>query len=233
MGCIFERFHKLYREDFLVFAPEGWISLYDILNQLKWIIAEDLYYGLINYSDEDVFELAWLFMQESDQVAVCLPSGEALPASRTLVSTSDPSANSNDHIDLIVGTIGSAHASKHSAEPLSEFELKNCYGPFLHLPVIFLVTDFAEFCEQLQTAPHESIDPEPVTGCLAQNLSPKAVSEAIIQLFDSGELTKFDDAKTQLGEEMSARQFRFAWNMAKLHRPDISKPGRKQARTIS
>ncbi|WP_386173740.1 hypothetical protein [Sulfitobacter sp. R86518] len=222
-----------------MFAPVGWISLNDIVSQLKWIIAEDLYYGLIDYDGEDIFELVWLFTLETDEIAVCLPSGEALPASRMLLHTSDPSLSANDHIDLIVGTIGSAHAAKQSTKPLSEFELKNRYGPFLHLPVIFLEASFTEFCEQLQGTSRSSNDPDTVSVSSVQNLSPapnlspKAVSEGIIQLFDNGELSKFDDAKDQLGKEMSVRQFRFAWNMARLHRPDISKPGRKPARTIS
>jgi hypothetical protein len=219
-----------------MFAPRGWISLHEIFYQVNGVFQNTGRFGSIKYSGDENFEVTWLFMQEAEEVAVCLPNGEVLPVSRTLIFTFDPYDNLNDHIDLMVGTVGSAHTSKHSSQPLSEFELRTRYGPFLHLPVVFRADDFADFCEQLETAPQDFIDPDRLLSKStdpSSDLSPKAVSESIIHLFDDGKLVKFDEAKSQLADEMSVRQFRFAWNLARERRPDISKPGRKPRRTIS
>jgi hypothetical protein len=219
-----------------MFAPKGWISLEEIFFQINGVFDNKGRFGSIDFFGDENFEVAWLFMQESEKVAVCLPTGEALPVSRTMIFTLNPYDNLNDHIDLMVGTVGSAHTSKHSSEPPSELELRNRYGPFLHLPVIFLAADWANFVEELDATPEALVNPDRIiedSDNPTVDLSPQAVSEAIVQLYDRGKLLKFDDAKIELAASLSVRQFRFAWNLARANRPEISKPGRKPKRAIS
>ena len=219
-----------------MFAPNGWISLHEVYHQISALFAEKGRFGSIEYTGDENFEVTWLFLQEADEVAVCLPSGEALPVSRNMVLVENIFDNCNAHIDLGAGTVGSAHTSRHLSEPFSEFELSLHYGPFLHLPVILRKDNFDNFLEQLETRPQDFTGDEGITASTtdsSKDLSPKAISEAIISLVDKGELVNFDVTKQQLASKMSARQFRFAWNIARERRPIISKPGRKPTREKS
>ncbi|UWQ90848.1 hypothetical protein K3727_19190 [Rhodobacteraceae bacterium M382] len=223
-----------------MFAPKGWISLNEIFLSISAIFDEEGRIGDIEFFGDENFEVTWLYMQESSEVAVCLANGEALPASRFLTFTFDPYDNLNDHIDIMVGTVGSALSPNHLNEPPDERELQRRYGPFLHLPLIFPHDDFIDFLNELEADVPAFLTPRTQnTADVDQRSqgandsppekakSPKALSDEIVRLVDLGALPKFQDAKSLLGDEVSVRGFRFAWNLARERRPDISKPGRK------
>jgi len=139
---------------------------------------------------------------------------EHLAASRILTFTFNPHDNLNDHIDIMVGTVGSALSPNHLSEPPDERELQRRYGPVLHLPLRFPRDDFIGFLDELEAdipaflAPrtqnaadvdqrsHETNELTPI-----KNLSPKTLSDEIVKLADLGTLPKFQDAKSLLGNE--------------------------------
>lgn len=213
-----------------MFAPAGWISLHEVFYLISAVFREKGRIGHYEFTGDENFEVTWLFIQEAPEVAVCLPNGEALPVSRTLVLPDDPYDNLNGHIDLTIGTVGSAHSSRQQQASLSNDEVSLRYGPFQHLPIIFLKEDFDNFFDELEQAPDNFVDPFGPYSKDSDNpkdLSPRAIAGEIVALFDRNKLTKFDDAKKFLAPNKSIRQFRFAWNLAREIRPEISKPGRK------
>ena len=213
-----------------MFAPSGWISLYEVFYLISAIFRKRGRIGQYEFTGDENFEVTWLFIQEAPEVAVCLPNGKSVPVSRTLVLPDNPYDNLNEHIDLMIGTVGSAHSPRQQKSPMSEDEQRLRYGPFLHLPIIFQKKDFDDFFHELDQSPEHFLDtfgavPKSTQG--AKDLSPRKISEEIVALFDSDTLTKFDDAKKSLAPNQSIRQFRFAWNLEREIRPEISKPGRK------
>lgn len=223
-----------------MFAPKGWISLREIYFTITAIFDEKGHIGDIEIFGDENFEVTWLYLQESSEVAVCLPSGEPVSASRLLIFSDNPYDNLNDHIDISVGTVGSSQSSNHMSEPPDERELQRRYGPFLHLPLIFPHDDFLEFLDDFEAdipayigprlSTTDETDPLPIGEnqlFSKRDMSPRAVSEEIIRLADLGKLPKFQDAKALLAKEQSVRSFRFAWNLAREKRPEISRPGRK------
>ncbi|NVK97446.1 hypothetical protein KQ247_18540 [Ruegeria pomeroyi] len=215
-----------------MFAPSGWISLYEVFYLISAAFRERGRIGQYNFTGDENFEVTWLFIQETPEVAVCLPNGTVLPASRTLVLPEDHFDNLNEHIDLMIGTVGSAHSPRHQEVSISKEELRLRYGPFLHLPIIFQKKDFDEFFDELDKAPEHFLDssrPTTEYSDSVKDLSPRRLAGEIVALFDSNALTKFDDVKRSLAPTHSVRQFRFAWNLARELRPAISRPGRKPA----
>jgi hypothetical protein len=213
-----------------MFAPKGWISLNEIYFLISSIFHEKGHIGPIKFFGDENFEVTWLYMEEAPEVAVCLTNGETLPIARMLIHADNPYNNLNNHIDLMVGTVGSAHAPQHSEKPLDQSELRRRYGPFLHLPIIFPKSDFIEFFDNFECEPQAFMAPnrtENKAQQRAQQMAPRAISKKIVELCDNGELTTFDEAKSMLGGGLSVRGFRLAWTLASEKRPQISKPGRK------
>lgn len=214
-----------------MFAPEGWISLREVFLAINEAFQETGRMGEIEFFGDENFEVTWLYAVECKDIAVCLADGNVLPASRSLVFPRDWHDNQNEHVDLIIGTVGSAQSPLHAKEAPTERELARQYGPFLHLPIIFPKEDFLNFLNEFEVAQPDFIAPrigETKNLPTAQSASPTNISNEIVRLFDLGELPKFDAAKTLLGETISVRAFRFAWNLAREKRPEISKPGRKR-----
>lgn len=133
-----------------MFAPEGWISLNEIFFSISAIFDDKGRIGDIEFFGDENFEVTWLYMQECSEVAVCLANGEALAASRILTFTFYSYDNLNDHIDIMVGTVGSALSPNHLSEPPDERELQRRYGPVLHLPLRFPRDDFIGFLDELE-----------------------------------------------------------------------------------
>ena len=181
-----------------MFAPSGWISLYEVFYLISAIFREKGRIGQYEFTGDENFEVTWLFIQEAPEVAVCLPNGTALPASRALVLPENPYDNLNEHIDLMIGTVGSAHSPRQQKVPISREELQLRYGPFLHLPIIFQQQDFDDFFDELDKAPEHFLDSYPPATAKTdsvEDLSPRRLADEIVALFDSNALTKFDDAK--------------------------------------
>jgi hypothetical protein len=93
-----------------MFAPEGWVSLAHVYKTISTAFQLRGYFGDIKFFGDESFEVTWLFLQEAPRIAICLPNGKVLAASRYLVQATNHYDNLNDHIDIIKGTVGSAHS---------------------------------------------------------------------------------------------------------------------------
>lgn len=61
------------------------------------------------------------------------------------------------------------------------------------------------------------------------NLSPKSVSQAILQVWRDDSRLRKKEIKERVAPTLSHREFAFAWRMAAVEEPDIVKPGRKKS----
>jgi hypothetical protein len=213
-----------------MFGPREWISISEVFWNISRVMQENGEYRGVEFFGDENFEMTWLTAVEAKEIAVCLSDGSILAASRELIDPINVYDNLNNHIDLMVGTVGSAHSEKHSENPFSQNELLRRYGPFLHLPVLLPRDEFMVFFDGFELHPDLFIDTSrslEVETAYPKNLSARAMAKEIVAAFDSGSLQSFESAKENIGPNMSFRQFRFAWNLAKEERPEISKPGRK------
>lgn len=213
-----------------MFGPREWISISEVFWNISRVMLEKGEYRGVKFFGDENFEMTWLTAVEAREIVVCLSDGSILAASRELINPTNVYDNLNNHIDLMVGTVGSAHSEKHSQNPISQNELLQRYGPFLHLPILLPRDEFMTFYDGFELRPDLFIDPErslEVTATSPKNLSARAMSSEIVTMFDNGNLQSFELAKQSLCPDISFRQFRFAWNLAKEERPEISKPVRK------
>lgn len=217
-----------------MFAPEGWIPLRDVYEYFCWYFSINESIGDIQFTGDEAYQLTWRFMDEAVAIAVCCQDGTPLPASRALVEPVNEYDNENLHVNLHLGTVGSgmlAFRAPIPSEFLSREEyLLNLYGPFRYLPIILKKSNFSDYLEKLANSADDSALKN-IDSSHSKNKSPRAVSEEILHLWRSGKAQTFDSIKERVAPHQSVRQFRFAWGLAKMEEPGISKPGRRKQKS--
>ena len=198
-----------------MFYPKGWISLREAFEFIRFSYSskpDHPKWG--EFTGDENFETTWSFVENVGEIAVCSKDGKALNASLNLVIAENVYDHCNQHINLLKGTVGSSDWPGNDGKPKSKKQLKEEYGPFLYLPVLFKKTDFVDFVSEFEGNNSTGIDN-----------SPRATMNRIIEMFDKNGAITFETAKNECGKNQSIRKFRFAWNLAREERPDISRPG--------
>jgi hypothetical protein len=210
-----------------MFAPSGWISLKDIYDYFVWYFSENDALGSFIFTGDECYELTWYFANEADEIAVCNLMGVSIPASRGLVETRNEYDNENLHVNLHYGTVGSGSVLTIESLPdgitSTDQYADILYGPFRHLPLIFKKSDFEDYLQRL--AYDEDADTITET---ALDMSPRAVSLRILEAWHENKSLVLSDLKQIIAPDMSTRQFRFAWGLAVMDEPALSKPGRRK-----
>ncbi|PTV94688.1 hypothetical protein C8J27_107221 [Rhodobacter aestuarii] len=219
-----------------MFAPKGWISLREVYEYFVSAYSQKDKIGDFPFTGDECFQLTWFFAFEAEEVAVCTADGNALPVSRSLVTTENYFDHENEHIDLHLGTVGSGSIRGLEVFPgnysvLTEY-LKTTYGPFLDLPVIFRRSDFLDYLDDLEADHNSSDQHENSLPEIDQiDLSPRATCEKILKAWRNGEAATRETIRALVAPNHSVRKFQLAWELAREQAPEISRPGRKKQKT--
>jgi len=213
-----------------MFAPDGWLSLKDVYDYFVWYFSENEAIGAFTFTGDECYELTWYFANEAEEIAVCNLDGAIIPASRGLVETCNECDNRNFHLNLHFGTVGSGEVLETENLPdgieSNDQYVNVLYGPFRNLPLIFKRIDFEAYLKRLA----DDGDNDAVSFD-SSDMSPKAVSKRILEAFRSDRSLVQSELKAIVGPHMSVRQFRFAWGLAVMDEPALSKPGRRSKET--
>ena len=204
-----------------MFAPHGWISLFEVYHWLDGYLRTHNRIGEIEFTGDEPYELTWEFAELATEVAVCLPDGTSLPIARTVVVGGGYDSE-NGYVHLHYGTIGSSESYIHDHKDATESFIKLC-GPFKYLPIIFPRDDFEQYIEMLISGDDKEDE--------KHDDSPKSTSIRILNEFNQGVCVTFSEIKAKVAPKQSVRQFRFAWQLAKEQEPNLSKPGRRPRKT--
>ncbi|MDJ0627860.1 MAG: hypothetical protein QNJ44_06335 [Rhodobacter sp.] len=204
-----------------MFFEEGWVPLSEatsaVFRQLQGLNAEG---GIGEGQGSLRLILAitvWDICDAATKVGVTAADGTVIASSKDLVAWADPRELSNEHLNLMAGSVGSSTLRDADGNLPTEAELKARYGPFLHLPVVIPVNNFQSsltfLAEEVKGNPTK--DEEVVNG-----------ARTILKMVDSGEVVTREIARSKLGATMSRRKFKLSWALAAQHREDLAKPNR-------
>ena len=206
-----------------MFFEEGWVSLSevtaDVFRTLQAVQTEGKL-GIPQTSLTPVLALSvWDICDAATKVGVTGPDGTVIPASKDLVAWADPMNLSNEHINLMVGSVGSTTLLDESGALPSREELAERYGPFLNLPVVIPINNF----QSSMTFLSEEVQNEEAKDELVLKSA-----QIILQMVKSGTLVTREIARVKLGASLSRRKFKRAWALAAQHVPELSSPNRWQ-----
>lgn len=203
-----------------MFFDEGWVPMAEATAEVFRKLQELKDAGKIHESHKGLSSLlaisVWDICDASIKVGATLSNGVMITASKELVAWADPTALSNEHIDVRVGTIGSATMPDDSGTLADAETLTQRYGPFLGLPIVVPENNFKSsltFLEEEAAKPAH--DDEIVQA-----------ARKLLGMVKAEQLVTREIARNKLGATLSRRKLKIAWAMAAKHAPDLTKPNR-------
>lgn len=213
-----------------MFYQDGWVPLCDVAAEVRRRNDEALDITSEDASRDPSLRLQvweaysgailsiWEILDNASEIAVLLPNGVVAKASRQLVEWDGTDRLSNSHLQIFIGTVGSA--IPEAADEEVGKDLANIrYGPFLGLPIL-LPQECWEIAAGLRDASYAPPDQN-------TRITYVEVARQIIAAHDADKGLRKSDLKEQLASTWSARRFERSWAIASQERPALSKPGRK------
>ncbi len=204
-----------------MFFEEGWVALSDVTAEVFRRLQEMKAAG--KTGEGGLSELlaisVWDICDASTKVGVTGPDGTVIAASKALVAWADPRVLSNEHLNLIAGTVGSTTLKDETGEVPSREALALRYGAFVNMPVVIPINNFQSSMTFLaeEVGDQSKKDPEVVDA-----------ARTILQALDGGQLVTRETMRAKLGSGLSRRKLKLAWGLAAQHRPALAEPNRWQ-----
>ncbi len=204
-----------------MFFEEGWVPISEVTGEVfRRIQAIHAAGELGNPQATFLPTLAlsvWDICDVASKIGVTGPDGVVVSASKDLVAWADPMKLSNEHLNLMVGSVGSSTLADDAGNLPSREELVQQYGPFLSLPVVVptnnVQSSLTYLDEELKT---EDKNDELVV----------ASARTILQSVKSGATVTREIMRVKLGAALSRRKFKRAWALAAEHYPELAAPNR-------
>ena len=159
----------------------------------------------------------WDICDACSKIGVTGGDGTVVPASKDLTAWADPRSLSNEHVDLMVGSIGSTQLPDDEGKTPTRDALHLRYGPFLNLPVVLPVNNVQSsltFLEE-EVKNHDPRDEQVLKA-----------AQAILTMVKNARMVTREIARAKLGASLSRRKFKVAWSLAAQHHPDLAAPNR-------
>lgn len=159
----------------------------------------------------------WDICDACSKIGVTGGDGTVIPASKDLTAWADPRNLSNEHIDLLVGNIGSTQLPDAEGKTLTPDALRLRYGPFLNLPLVLPVNNVQSSLTFLE---------EEVKGHDPRDEQVLKAAQAILTMVKNAQIVTREIARAKLGAALSRRKFKVAWALAAQHHADLAAPNR-------
>lgn len=204
-----------------MFFEDGWVPLSDVTSEvfrrLQSLQADGTLANKSNGLTGTLAVSVWDICDACTKIGVTGPDGNVVPASKDLVAWADPHSLSNEHVDLLVGTVGSSTLKGDDGTSPGRDALVLRYGPFLNLPIVIPINNFQSSLSFLA---------DEVTNEAARDEAVINGARTILQMVKEGQMVTRDIARTRLGAGLSRRKFKNAWALAARHHPDLAAPNR-------
>jgi len=206
-----------------MFFEEGWVPIAEatseVFRQLQALQGK----GRIEVGTDGLRAMlavsVWDICDACSKIGVTGGDGVVVPASKDLVAWADPRNLSNEHINLVDGTVGSSTLTAAEGGGQDSAAMALRYGPFLNLPIVMPVNNYQSSLTFLE---------EEVTGQSDGAEAVDAAAGKIVAMVESGKLVTREIARTALGASLSRRRFKLAWAVASDRLPDLKTPNRWQ-----
>ena len=203
-----------------MFFEEGWIPVStasgEVFKRLQALNADgqikDMKQGLKLHLSITI----WDICDASSRCGVTGADGAVIEASKELVNWADPRSMTNEHLDLLVGSVGSTTLKDENGNMPTQAELEFRYGPFLSLPVCVPVNNFQSSLTFLEHEVKNPLRDEEIVNA----------AKAIITMLDAGKVVTREIAREKLAATLSRRKLKLAWALAADHRPQLAAPNR-------
>jgi len=204
-----------------MFFEEGWVPLSEVTAEVFRRLQAMQVAGNVPDGQGGLLPVlalsVWDICDACSKIGVTGEDGTVIPASKDLVAWADPRDLSNEHINLLVGNIGSTQLQDDEGKAPTLEELRLRYGPFLNLPVVLPVNNFQSsltFLEE-EVKNHDPGDEQVLNA-----------AKAILTMVKNAEMVTRELARTKLGAALSRRKFKVAWSLAAQHHPALAAPNR-------
>lgn len=204
-----------------MFFEEGWVPLSEVTAEVFRRLQAMQVAGNVPDGQDGLLPVlalsVWDICDACSKIGVTGGDGTVIPASKDLIAWADPRNLSNEHVNLLVGNIGSTQLQDDEGNTPTRDELRLRYGPFLNLPVVLPVNNFQSsltFLEE-EVKNHDPRDEQVLNA-----------AKAILTMVKNAERVTRDIARSKLGASLSRRKFKVAWSLAAQHHPDLAAPNR-------
>lgn len=158
----------------------------------------------------------WDICEAATKIGVTAANSSFIEASKDLLAWADPRATSNEHVDIVVGTVGSSSLPGEDGEMRSRADLEFQYGGFLSLPVCIPANSFQSSLSYLEEQVAQPLrDDEIVTA-----------AKTILTMVKDGEVVTRGIVRDALGSGLSRRKLKLAWALAADHHAPLAAPNR-------
>jgi len=203
-----------------MFFEEGWVPLSEVtaevFRRLQALEAEGAIPNVKNGLRATLAVSVWELCDACTKIGVTGPDGTVVSASKDLLAWADPTSLSNEHINVLVGSVGSSDLPDVDGKPPTPHAMVLRYGPFMHLPMVLPTNNVQSsmtFLEE-EVKNYDPRDPEIVNA-----------AKAILKMAQAGNITR-ETARKTLGSGLSRRKLKYGWALAAKHHSDLAAPNR-------
>ncbi|WP_172299496.1 hypothetical protein [Pseudoruegeria sp. HB172150] len=204
-----------------MFFEEGWIPLSEVTGEVFRRLQALKSEGKIGRGQGELKSIlavtVWDMCDAATKVGVTATDGTVVSASKDLVAWADPMILSNEHVNLIAGTVGSSDLLDEHGEMADDETLRQRYGPFYTLPIVVPVNNFQSSLTFLA---------EEVKADISEDEELMKGARTILSMIERKELVTREIARGRVGTSLSRRRFKLAWALAATKVPDLRSPNR-------
>ncbi len=204
-----------------MFYEEGWIPLSAVTSEVFRKLQALQATGKIGKGHGSLRSVlavsVWEMLEGATKLGVTAPDGSAVEASRDLVAWADPTALRNEHVDLLVGNVGSSDMPDDTGAPADAATRRMRYGAFLNLPIVVPINSFQSSLGYL---------PEEVGDDASEDEALLSGAKQILAMVEAKELVTRELARTRVGTKLTRRKFKMAWAIASSKAPELRAPNR-------
>ncbi len=191
-----------------MFFDEGWVPISEVTAEVFRRIQGYSGDGIVHETNKDLKTFlaisVWDICDASTKVGVTSADGRVIPASNDLVAWADPTELSNEHMNVMVGTIGSSTMPGEDGKIADRQQLIDRYGPFLSLPIVVPVNNYQSSLTFLEEEIKKNSRDEEVVDA----------AKTILGLVKGGKVVTRSIAQGKLGATLTRRKFKLAWALA-------------------
>ncbi|MCG6902177.1 MAG: hypothetical protein LJE68_05795 [Rhodobacter sp.] len=204
-----------------MFFEDGWVSLSEVTAEVFRRLQAMKAAGQMRDTGDGLRSMlalsVWDICDACSKIGVTGPDGVVVPATKDLIAWADPRELSNEHVNLLVGNVGSSDLPDADGNLPTREQLMLRYGPFVNLPVVLPVNNFQSSLTFLE---EEVVKHDPGDEHILR------AAQLILTMIEDGELVTREIARVKLGASLSRRKFKVAWALAAQHSPELATPNR-------
>lgn len=203
-----------------MFFEDGYVALSEatseVFKRLQGLKAKGVINDLENGLKPHLTLTIWDICEVSTKIGVTASNSSFIEASKDLLAWADPREFHNEHVNIMIGTVGSSTLPDEDGNIRSREDLEFQYGGFLSLPVCIPANSFQSSLSFLEEQVKQPLRDDEVVNA----------AKIILTMVKNGEVINRGIARDKMGAGMSRRKLKLAWALAAEHHPPLAAPNR-------